>query len=95
MGYLAWEKRRNMVPMNLKLVPEEISEIRFLVFLSKTSNEEGDFKMAVWIYHYVCTNFSCRNVEIRSGVRYSQITCSCCGNIMRLYKTEKRDSATE
>ena len=32
--------------------------------------------------------------DILSGVRYSQIDCDC-GNIMRLIKTEKRDSGIE
>lgn len=44
-----------------------------------------------WVYTYLCTNAECRNIELRSGVRYSQITCPVCGNLMRIIKTEKQD----
>ena len=51
--------------------------------------------MAIFLYHYLCVNPQCRSVEIRSGVRYSQIECGACGGLMRLIKTEKRDSGIE
>ena len=41
------------------------------------------------VYVYLCTNGACRNIERKSGVRKSQITCPCCGSQMRLIKTEK------
>ena len=51
--------------------------------------------MSITIYTYLCVNPACRNIEIRSGVRYSQIECGACGGLMRLVKTEKRDSGIE
>jgi len=43
------------------------------------------------VYVYLCTNGSCRNVERRAGVRYSQIDCPICGSLMRLTDTEDMD----
>lgn len=43
------------------------------------------------VYTYLCTNGECRHIELRSGVRYAQITCPCCGHIMRLIKEEKQN----
>ena len=41
------------------------------------------------VYVYLCVNGECRNIERRSGVRISMVTCPCCGSQMRLIKTEK------
>jgi len=43
----------------------------------------------MYVYVYLCTNGSCRNIERKSGVRKAQITCPRCGSLMRLVKTEK------
>ena len=41
------------------------------------------------VYVYLCVNGACRNIERRSGVRKSMITCPCCGSQMRLIDEEK------
>jgi predicted RNA-binding Zn-ribbon protein involved in translation (DUF1610 family) len=46
--------------------------------------------MSVIVYTYLCVNGACRHIELRSGVRYSQIVCPKCGHIMRLVKEEKQ-----
>lgn len=47
--------------------------------------------MAIYIYTYMCVNPQCRNIEMRSGVKYVQIDCDACGNLMRLIKEEKQE----
>ena len=41
------------------------------------------------VYVYLCVNGGCRNIERRSGVRKSMITCPNCGSQMRLIDEEK------
>ncbi len=43
------------------------------------------------IYTFMCVNPECRHIKIRSGVKYVQIKCECCGNLMRLIKEERQD----